>query len=321
MSGVGTFFTSSLGLESLRESVGRLFLSNQLSVKVLDSGDSFESYTHPANARKLVSAGSAFILSTTPFVIKLRGVHSERKSKMIKSKIVTNFTEMFKEETDIWVQNVGGTQISMQFVSPGGQVAAVLIPRSKKPFNLSTYVPFSALKNSRDLRQILNRRPARLIPLTTLEVDAYFEKLAKDRKSSVEHEIEQAFLEQSALMEHRAYVEPETEVPKPIAKQVKEAEAAVDPEEVVTPRIIGLIKSADKTQDASHRMGARQLKDELEVLVDEMTSADLDYIIQLAPKSVSKWAASLLASKPEVTEIKLPPVPEAPSSDILNSEN
>lgn len=268
------------------------------SVKVLGPNNEFISYTHPARARKVLGQGKAFILSTNPFIIKMIGVNSERKVPMqVKKSQIVNFTELFREEKDVWLQNLGKTQISLQFETAPGRIASVCLPRTKKPFNLSSRVPFSAIKSSMDLRIILNRRPARLQILTVEQAMEYFAERAKEYGTTVEEEVEKAFDEQTALMDHVAYVAPENMVVKSIEEQVKEAEASNDPQDVVSPRVIGLISQADVDQKPEERMGVRELKEELEVMEDDLTLADLDYIINLAPTSIQKWAAKVKTSR------------------------
>lgn len=266
-------------------------------VKVLGPNNEFVSYTHPARARKLIGQGRAFVLSTTPFIIKMKGDNSERKVPMQKKSHIINFTEMFKEEKDIWVQNLGKTQISLQFETAPGRIASVCVPRTKAPFHLSARIPFAAIKSSMDLRIMLNRRPARLQILTQDEAMEYFAERAKDLGTSAEEEAEKAFDQHTALMEHIAYTAPETEKPKTVEELVKEAEANATEEDAVNPRVIGLIQQADPSQKDGEKMAIRELKEEFEVLEDELTAGDLDYIINLAPKSIQKWAMQVKSAR------------------------
>lgn len=70
---------------------------------------------------------------------------------------ITNFTEYFREERDVYVQNKSNTQVSLQFETSPGRIESVLIPRDKKPLNLTQIVPFTAIKASVDLRKKIGR--------------------------------------------------------------------------------------------------------------------------------------------------------------------
>jgi hypothetical protein len=274
---------------------------NSQSVEVLGPHDEYVSHTHPARARKLINQGKACILSTKPFIIKMRGV-PERTYVMGTKKFIkpTNFTELFREEKDIWVQNVGKTQISMQFEPSPGRIVSVCIPRTKDPFNLSTRVSWDALRNSTDFKIMINRRPARLIIMSYDEVEAYFKTKAKNNKTSVDEEMAVSFEKQTALMEHTAYVAPEDAEVKTLAQMEREAEESAEEEDAISPRLVGLLNRYDKDLPKEDQISVAELKDELEVMADELTPADWDYIQSLAPKSIKNWAQKLRNPESEV---------------------
>ena len=279
------------------------------SVKVLGASKEFVSWTHPARARALLAKGRAFILSTKPFVIGLKGrvlegANPEKEKTMVTKRKYTSFTDLFKIETDIWVQNISKTQISLNFMTATGISTGICIPRSRKPFNLSQWVSWDAIKGSNDLKIIINRRPAKLLVLTDKEAQAVFKSMADANSTSMEDEMDRAFEEQSMLLNH---IVPETaesveadrelEAMKRQAAGLEQEPDLDDPQDIVTPKVIGLIEQTGDDVPQAERMRVGDLKEELELLADDFTTADFEYIRLHAPKSIKKWAAQLLADK------------------------
>lgn len=277
------------------------------SVKVVGPNKEFVSYTHPARARSLLSRGKAFILTTNPFTIQMKGRimngdNSERKDAMQNQKrSYVSFTELFREEKDLWVQNISKTQISLQFMTSPGVYVGRCLPRTRKPINLSQFVSFDAIKNSNDLKTILNRRPAKLQILTEEEAMNVFKELAKANDTSMEEELEKAFEEQTMLMDHIVPESSEHVSKEHDLKGMKQVAANMgnlpeeedDTEDMVTPRVVGLLEQAADDAPDGEKISVRALKEELEVIQDELTRADIEYIMIHAPKSIKKWAANM----------------------------
>ena len=160
------------------------------------------------------------------------------------NKAIKSFTDYFKEERDVYVQNLSNTQISLGFgVAPN--VSSALIPETRKPYNLSQYVPFKDLKNSVDLRKMLNRKPATLILLEEEEYMDFYENLAAKKGTTADEEIIQANEEQAALMNRTAYVEREKQKSRDADAQVEEEikegqKPAPEPPDSPLPRIVGM---------------------------------------------------------------------------------
>jgi hypothetical protein len=279
-------------------------------VRVLGPSNEYVSTTHPARARKLIHRGKAYIISNNPFTIKMRGKivggdNTEREKAMSnpKSKYV-NFVEYFKEEKNVWVQNISKTQISLEFPISPGVVMGRCIPRTKKPVNLSQYVSWEAIKNSTGLKTILNRRPAKLLLLTEEEAMAYYDEQAQMYNTTREEELDKAFEEVTMLMDHVVPESSETERKDHDLERMKakleagndeEPETEEDdPQDVLTPKVVGLVAEAGEDVPQAERKGARELKEELEVIEDELTRADLEHLANFAPKSIQKWANGLL---------------------------
>jgi hypothetical protein len=94
---------------------------------------------------------------------------------------VRNFTEYFKDDRDVFVQNISNAQVSCEFPIGNNQTEGFLFPPSRDPINLTQHIPFDAIKRSLDFRKHLGRRPPVLQLLTEEEYDGYFAKSAKSR--------------------------------------------------------------------------------------------------------------------------------------------
>lgn len=93
-----------------------------------------------------------------------------------------NFTEFFKEEQDIWVRNIGNRQVSLEFLTSGGNSIGRCIPQVPDPINLTQDVPWEAIKNSHDFRRMLRRQPPLLVLMTSSEVEEWFSEKARKRE-------------------------------------------------------------------------------------------------------------------------------------------
>ena len=79
---------------------------------------------------------------------------------------VINFTDFFREPRSIYVCNISNCQVSVTFDIGQGHTESFLFPNSKDPLDLTRFIPFDAIKNSMDLRRMLNRSPPALRLLT-----------------------------------------------------------------------------------------------------------------------------------------------------------
>jgi len=265
-------------------------------IAVVDKGNQFLSYTHPARARKLLKQGRAEVFSTNPFIVKLKG---ERGAKMqpVTGPMV-NFTKFFEEEKDIYVQNTaGGMQISITFEVAPGRTEHVTIPPNKKPFNLTQFVPFEAIKRSVDIRRLVTRRPPRIRLMTSEEYFEFFEQLARRRGTSPDEEIETSLQEHSYLMDKRTPPEEETGKPKSL-DELRE-EIANDPKlaesEQIHPKVMGICAEVGPDVPDTEKPKARKIMDDLEALEDQLKEGDFEYLMSRGHyKSVRKWAKNQL---------------------------
>lgn len=149
-------------------------------VLVVDSEKKFLEYTKPALARKYLKEGKAKVFSRNPFAIML--LHSKPTTSIRRKKMaIRNFTNAFREEKDIYVQNLANAQVSCEFPLGEGRVEGFTFPDNRDPINLTQHIPFGAIKSSMDFRKMLSRRPPALQLLSQEEYESYFAKRAKSR--------------------------------------------------------------------------------------------------------------------------------------------
>ncbi len=251
------------------------------------------SYTTPPRARKLATSGKAVVVNERPFIIRLK--HDPTKEgKMTES--IYNFTEFFREERDIYVQNCSNTQVSMQFETYPGRIEAVLLPKSKDPINLTNLVPFDALKQSVDLRKMFTRRPPVLVPMSEQEYADYYDNVAKSKQMTRDKVIDDAHRYQRDLQDKRVFTNP-TKDPqdrKTIAEHAAEQAALPpDPEQKLTPRVAGLCQGAQEDIEEKDRYSATEILDELREM--DLTLGDLEFVMGHGVyKSVKAYAQKLL---------------------------
>lgn len=272
-------------------------MGNGKTVPVLDSKNKFLSFTHPAKARKLVKDGKCTVFNNEPFVIKQNG---NGRITMTDQNFI-NFTDFFKEEKDVWVQNVSGTkQISMEFFTRNGQVIPFLLPRGRKPQNLSQRVPFAAIKDSMSLRNLLNRRPRVLRLMETEEALEFYKNRAERNNTTFEEEMEASFSIQRNLQEKQAFTVDKAPEMLPLAEQEKLVEEVA---EVIHPRVVGMCQESKKDPKSKkdstgnpQRLKAEDFLDELADLEGILTLEDFSYVSSHAAyKTVRKWANDRLA--------------------------
>jgi hypothetical protein len=168
-------------------------MSKDVLVPVLDQYNRFISSTNPAKARILIKKGKALVFNKNPFMIKL--LEGERCFDMAKitqrKNTYNNFTNYFKSEREVFIQNVGGTQISLSFMN-GGQKEFITLPNTRKPYNLTSHLPFESIKYSTDFRKLLMRRPQILVLLEEEDFINYYEGAAASNGTTIEEEIDSA---------------------------------------------------------------------------------------------------------------------------------
>lgn len=292
-------------------------MSKSREVVVLDSKKKFLEYTTPANARWLLKIKKAEVFSVQPFTIILNysvSVSSIRRETQMQA--VRNFTNYFKDERDVFVQNIANAQVSCEFPIDNGQVEGFLFPPSKDPVNLTQHIPFESIKKSMDFRKMLSRRPPVLILLDFDEYKTYFAKKAKslNLKDAEGNPNIDAAIDVSednrlrrANRNTRDYVTDEK--PSPIHKvvergsgpggipmelgerqRVESFDGGVTEDEIINPRVLHLCNQVKAEIEEDERMPAIELLESLQG-IPNLKIDDYEYIRAHAfYKTVKKWA-------------------------------
>jgi len=263
-------------------------------VPVLDSQDRILSYTHPARARKLVKSGKALVVKDKPFIVKLARDPREEKMENRYVPVITNFTEYFREERDVYVQNRSNNQVSMQYSTGHGVVESLLLPRGKKPLNLSQLMSFVDIKGSTDLKKLVNRRPPVLVLMEEEDYLDYYKKLAALEGKSMEQVMDEAQRHQSDLQNKRAYTRPMGESRQTLEEiEAEHAALPPDPQDKITARVAGLCSNVGADVKEDDRMSVNEMLYELDELNsdDSLTRGDFEFLLGKGfYPEVKKWA-------------------------------
>jgi hypothetical protein len=297
-----------------------------LQVIVLDSEKRFLEYTNSGMARKLLKEKKAKIFSHHPFAIKLMRsvpVSSIRRKIMAAPR---NFTEYFKEERDIYVQNIANAQVSCEFPLGPNRTEGFLFPNSRDPINLTQHIPYDAIKQSTDFRKMLNRRPAALQLMEQEQYEVYFSNKAKvmglsdtngepnidaaidaseeKRRRTADRNMREKITDKSPEPIHEV-IEKGTGpggVPANLGERQRVASTdIIGEDEIISPRVLHLCNQVKSEIPDEERMPASEL---LEALQDipELSLDDYEYIRSHGYyKTVKKWA-KLESSKVSVDE-------------------
>ena len=266
-------------------------------VTVLDRLSRFLDSVHPAVARRLLKDGRATVWSREPFLIKLVGEASTLHYKDNETMINPNFTSFFKEEKDVYVQNVSDSQVSVMFEVAAGHVESYLFPNSKDPVCLTMKIPFNAIKNSMDFRKMITRKPSVLVLLSDEEYNAFFRKKAegngwftKDERGKKIPDVAKAIddaLEDLSSVHERKILDSAPEVEK--IRDIKSENDDRDDKpsarngqltitEIVNPRVLHLCNQVQAEIPDQSRMPAAELLKELNKFSDRMNVADWEHV-------------------------------------------
>jgi hypothetical protein len=303
-------------------------------VIVVDSEKRFLEYTDPWAARKLLKTRQAIVFSRSPFAIMLLRNVSVSEIRRRRVMPVRNFTDHFKDEHDVYVQNVANAQVSCEFPIAPGRVEGFLFPHVRDPINLSQFIPFHAIKDSMDFRKLLSRRPPALQILTQEEYMAYYKDKAKriglvDAKGNPDTDAAiDATEEKRRRTADRNLREPITDKsPEPIhevtergtgpggaahfgEKQRVSAKEMISEDDVINPRILHLCNQVKNEIPEEERMPAKDLLEALQE-IPTLTMDDYEHIRAHGfYNTVKKWAKQQMSALAEKESEK----EEAPAS-------
>lgn len=222
---------------------------------------------------------------------------------------ITNWTEYFREEHDIYVQNVANAQVSIEFEVAPGVAQGFLFTHSRNPMNLTQHIPFRAIRSSVNFRKMLNRRPPVLQLLTEEEFKAFYERKAHDWKlSDTDAAIDYAEEQRQGIAQKRAVTT--DEAPKPIHEVVQDGTRLgerkivkpnegeiVSSDEIINPRVLHLCNQVGAEVQEKDKMKAGDILEELEKVEPQLKLDDYEYLRSHGYwKSVKKWAQTKSAS-------------------------
>jgi len=223
---------------------------------------------------------------------------------------IVNWTDFFKDEKDVYIQNVANAQVSLEFEIAPGHIQGFLVPHSRDPFNLTQHIPFHAIRNSAAFRRMLNRRPPALQLLSEEEFKVYYQKRAHAAgQPSWEHAMDDAEKKRSGYQDKTAVIpgpkpEPIHEVVSDDAhfggkKEVRSNQTVAE-DEIIHPKVLHLCLQVDTQLSEKDRMKASVLLDELQTLESELKLDDFEYIRARGYwKSVKNWAKQKIAASAE----------------------
>lgn len=284
-------------------------------VVVVDSEKRFLEYTNPGMARKLLREHKAKVFSRSPFAIMLLrtvSVSTIRKRNVMSTP--RNFTDYFKTERDVYVQNLANAQVSCEFPIAQGRTEGFTFPHNRDPINLTQHIPFHAIKDSMDFRKMLSRRPAALQLLTQEEYDAFFAKKAnqmglKDEtgKPDIDAAVDASEEKRRRTADKNMRERVTDKDPEPIHQIVESGTGPkgaahfgerqrvahsemVSEDDVINPKVLHLCNQVKNEIPEEERMPAKDLLEELQD-IPELKLDDLEHIRAHGfYKSVKKWA-------------------------------
>lgn len=227
---------------------------------------------------------------------------------------IRNFTQYFKEERDVYVQNISNAQLSLEFNMGEGRVEGFTIPVVRDPVNLTQHIPFSAIKNSMDFRKLLSRRPPVLILLNQDEYEAYYAKRAKSRNMmtvdgspDIDAAIDVAEEKRRRTSDKMLRENVTNESPVPIHEVIEEGTGPggathfgerqrvspgqlVSEDEIISPRVLHLCNQVKAELEDNQRMSAVDFLDALQE-IPNLRIDDLEHIRAHGfYNTVKKWA-------------------------------
>lgn len=203
-----------------------------------------------------------------------------------------NFTQFFKTEQELYVQNISNGQVSLQFGS-GDEAVAFKLARRRDPIVLTNHVPFSLVAKSMDFRKLCTKGRIKL--LTEAEYLAHFEGKAKKNRISLDAAIEHA--ESEHTLARSIPMTPATTAVTSTSDSEEEGEQQPSDESAVHPRVIHLCHQLSTQIPASDRMKPTDVLQQLKDLAEEFTPLEYEYILGAsANQTIKKWATSQQAA-------------------------
>jgi hypothetical protein len=239
-----------------------------------------------------------------------------------------NFTEYFATEKDVWIRNIGNTQISLEFDAGNGNKIGECIPRVGDPTNLSQRVPWDAIKNSPQFRNLVNRSPRIMILMLPEQAMEFFRQKAtrngrfiKDTATNEKVPDVRAMMEDAEKRRKKKLTPPPKETTsardlqsqepavrnfdKPASAQELDAierghgpgqaanlgQGDVRIDDIVNGRVMYLCNQVSYELSPEQRMPAKELLEELDDIRDQLTMDDFNHVMSFGGwPTVKSWA-------------------------------
>lgn len=189
---------------------------------------------------------------------------------------VVNYTEFFKSERDIYVQNVSNCQVSVMFEVGPGHTESYLFINSPDPINLTQKIPFAAIKASMDFRKMLNRQPVTLKLLTEDQFREHYSRAAQRKGLATAEEAMEAAERTRVEIQNHVLDKP-AELLKERGEGVSKEEIQAEEDDKITPRVLNLCLQVHPSLSNEQRLSAQDFMTELDA-IGNLTAADWSYI-------------------------------------------
>lgn len=239
-----------------------------------------------------------------------------------------NFTEYFKDEHDVYVQNLANAQVSCEFPLGNNRVEGFTFPHNRDPINLSQFIPFQAIKDSMDFRKMLSRRPPALQLLTQPEYEAYYKTRAQssglvnqDGEPDLDAAIDASEERRRRTADRNLREKVTDKTPEPIHEVIESGtgpkgathfgernrvapKEIVSEDDIINPRVLHLCNQVKQEIPEEERMPAKDLLDELQSLPN-LKLDDLEHIRAHGfYKAVKKWSKQKMSEMADKEEAK-----------------
>lgn len=221
---------------------------------------------------------------------------------------IKSFTDYFKEERDIYVQNISSYNISINFDAGGGQFMSHTFMPTRDPVNLTVYIPFKSIANSNEFRRMVNRQPKVLQLLTHDEYVQYYERQAASKNL---RSVEEAIMQAQQRAEDRGFTAPPREEDSAEEQQESKRDTKgnyLSEEEVIHPRILNLCLQVHPSVPENQKMPASDVLAELDLLSDQLKFDDWEYVYShgyyKSVKNFAKQRRDAASASPEPDKTK-----------------
>lgn len=228
---------------------------------------------------------------------------------------ITNWTKFFKEERDVYVQNISSTNLALEFRDHTGQPLPVKVENTRDPVNLTELVPFEIIKRSQDFRKMANRKPPVMLVLNEGEFSAYYQKKAELEGTADVEGVAARSMKAATDRDHNPPmldpVSPMRTIPENLSANERAAalkaavheegaDSFVTEEDLINPRLLHVrqmvtrgknSKGEDESvQDVMGRYPPQKCMNDIQSL-GQLSEDNLNFILSIVPyKTIRKWA-------------------------------